>query len=238
MQDIKALDTKCRPSGCIRHARHLHERSRCAQLVRAKRWQQWRKGQLATIVNVNNVTEQLSLTHMPGRMYKHVAARLWPLRLLFVGILPAIGDPMFAVCHWTRGRVLRAANIQNIEPSSRAYATRRSLYRAVFENINLLHVRRTCTEGRAPSASNSRQLQSPVTSVEGTGVNNNRHVSCNVYCMSRLLLSVVAVVQTRPLVMASFSSSHPYRIICTRNVELLALCTSEYFTGLQNGAVC
>ena len=56
--------------------------------------------------------------------------------------------------------------------------------------------------------------------------------------MSRLLLSVVAVVQTRPLVMASFSSSHPYRIICTRNVELLALCTSEYFTGLQNGAVC
>ena len=51
--------------------------------------------------------------------------------------------------------------------------------------------------------------------------------------MSDLLLLIVAVVQARPVYMASFSSFQPYPIIYTQNVEPVytaVLCTSGELT--------
>lgn len=60
------------------------------------------------------------------------------------------------------------------------------------------HARRTAD--RAPSIS----PQSPVTGVDAphvTGVKKNHHIRRNVECMSDLLLSIVGVVQARPVPM-------------------------------------
>ena len=87
-----------------------------------------------------------------------------------------------------------------------------SVYQAAVDNNNMPHGRRT--SGRAPS--NSRP--SPVTGVDGphvTGINKHNHVSCTAECTSDLLLLIVAVVQARPVYMASFSSFQPHPIHTT-----------------------
>ena len=70
------------------------------------------------------------------------------------------------------------------------------------------------TSGRAPSQSRP----SPATDVAGPhviGINKNNHVSCTAECMSDLPLMIVAVVQARPVYMASFSSFQPHPIHTT-----------------------
>ena len=82
--------------------------------------------------------------------------------------------------------------------------------RVVVDNNDLPDGR--TTSGLAPSKSRP----SPATGVDGphvAGINKNNHVSYTAECMSDLPLMIVAVVQARPVYMASLSSFQPYAII-------------------------
>ena len=110
---IRALIRKRRSTGCIRHERQARL---CCQLVRGQGRQLWRWD-----------------TQPQGRCLKHTS--LPPVQKRARPIKPSIharsalslqdGSHFFAQCHRATGRVMRAANIQNSQPTSTAYTIRR-----------------------------------------------------------------------------------------------------------------